>query len=254
MRSRRRWTAAASWQPASSELSADVELRISASADAARRGAAELLAKAAARGGHIAVSGGSTPGPAYEVAAGLQPDWSRSELWFADERCVRPSDERSNYRLVRERLLDRLERGPAAEHRVRGELPAEEAAGRYEDELRGVVVDLVLLGIGDDGHTASLFPNDPALEEERRSAVAVRRLDVDRVTLTLPVLRAAGTVIFLVAGAGKADAVRRAFAEPPSPATPASLVRSSAGVTYAFLDREAGGALEAGQLLPDLCK
>jgi 6-phosphogluconolactonase len=166
---------------------------------------------------------------------------------------VPPSDERSNYRLVRERLLDRLERGPAVEHRVRGELPAEEAAGRYADELRGVVLDLVLLGLGADGHTASLFPNDPALEE-RRSVVAVRRPDVDRVTLTLPVLRGASAVIFLAAGADKADAVRRAFAEPPSPATPASLVRSSAGVTYAFLDREAGGALEAGQLLPDLCK
>lgn len=106
------------------------------------------------------------------------------------------------------------------------------------------MLDLVLLGIGADGHTASLFPNDPALEEESRRAVAVRRPDVDRVTLTLPVLRGAGTVIFLAAGTDKADAVRRAFAEPPSPATPASLVRSRSGITYAFLDREAAAALE----------
>jgi 6-phosphogluconolactonase len=218
----------------------EVELRVSASADAARRGAAELLAGAAAQAGHIALSGGSTPGPAYEFAAGLQPDWSRAELWFADERCVRPDDERSNYRLVRERLLDRLERGPGAEHRIRGELPAERAADEYEHELRGVALDVVLLGIGPDGHTASLFPNDPALEEKTRNAVAVHRPDVDRVTLTLPVLRAAATVIFLVTGADKRDAVRRAFAEPPGPGTPASLVRSRAGITYAFLDREAG--------------
>ncbi|MGH3082505.1 MAG: 6-phosphogluconolactonase [Gaiellaceae bacterium] len=222
----------------------ELELRVSASADAARRGAAGLLAEAAARGGHIALSGGSTPGPAYEVAARLAPDWSRSELWFADERCVDPLDERSNYRLVRERLLERLERRPAVEHRIRGELGAERAVDEYDSELGGVVLDLVLLGIGADGHTASLFPNDLALEQESRRAVAVRRPDVDRVTLTLPILRAAGTVVFLAAGADKADAVRHAFAEGPSAATPASLVRSSGGITYAFLDREAAAALE----------
>jgi 6-phosphogluconolactonase len=210
-----------------------------ASADAARRGAAELLAETAALGGHIALSGGSTPGPAYEVAASLEPDWSRTELWFADERCVPPKDERSNYRLVRESLLDRLARGPAVEHRVRGELAAEHAADEYENELRGVALDLVLLGIGPDGHTASLFPNDPALAEETRRAVAVERPDIDRVTLTLPVLRAANAVVFIATGAGKRAAVRRALAEPPSPATPASLVRSSRGTTYAFLDRAA---------------
>jgi 6-phosphogluconolactonase len=232
----------------------ELELRVSASADAAGRAAAELLAETAARGGHIALSGGSTPGPAYELAARTQPGWSRTELWFADERCVDPSDERSNYRLVRERLLDRLERGPAAEHRIRGELPADRAAEEYEAELRGVALDLVLLGIGTDGHTASLFPNDPALDELSASAVAVHRQDVDRVTLTLPVLRAAEVVLFLATGAEKADAVGRAFGEPPSPATPASLVRSSAGITYAFLDREAGANLEAGQLLPEAYK
>jgi 6-phosphogluconolactonase len=218
---------------------------VSASADTARRGAAELLAEAAAGGGHLAVSGGTTPGPAYELAAGLEPDWSRTELWFADERCVLPDDERSNYRLVREGLLDRLQRGPAVEHRIRGELPAEQAAAEYELELRGVVLELVLLGIGADGHTASLFPNDPALEEETRRAVAVRRPDVDRVTLTLPVLREANVVLFLAVGPDKADAVRRAFVEPPSPATPASLVRSSRGTTYAFLDQGAASTLKA---------
>jgi 6-phosphogluconolactonase len=113
---------------------------------------------------------------------------------------------------------------------------------------------LVALGIGPDGHTASLFPNDPALKALSRHAVAVRRPDVDRVTLTLTALRAAGVVLFLATGPDKADAVRRAFADPPSPATPASLVRSSTGITYAFLDREAGANLEAAQLLPEAYK
>jgi 6-phosphogluconolactonase len=203
------------------------------------------------RGGHIAVSGGSTPGPAYEEAARLAPDWSRAELWFADERCVRPDDERSNYRLVRERLLDRLERPPGVEHRVRGELPAERAADEYEAELRGVGLELVLLGLGADGHTASLFPNDPALEEEGRNAVAVRRPDVDRVTLTLPVMRGAAAVLFLVVGGDKADAVGRAFGKAATPATPASLVRASDGTTHVFLDRAAAERLDARQVLPD---
>jgi 6-phosphogluconolactonase len=223
----------------------DVELRVSASADAARRAAAEAIAQAAARGGHIAVSGGSTPGPAYEMAAEHEPDWSRTELWFADERCVPPQNERSNYRLVRERLLDRLVRPPAVAHRIRGELPAAEAADLYDAELRGVTLEFVLLGIGPDGHTASLFPNDPALDERERLVVAVPHADVDRVTMTLPLLSAARTVAFLAVGADKAAAIRRAFGEPPGPATPASLVRSAAGMTYAFLDRAAAEAIEA---------
>ncbi len=167
-----------------------MELRVAASAAEAVREAAELLAEAAGRGGHVALSGGSTPRPAYEAAARLQPDWSGVEVWWADERCVPPDDERSNYRLVRESLLDRLDRKPAIEHRVRGELSPEEAADAYDHELRGVVFDLALLGIGPDGHTASLFPNDPALDELQRRAAAVPRPDVDRVTATIPQLNA----------------------------------------------------------------
>jgi 6-phosphogluconolactonase len=222
----------------------DVELRVSASPDAARRAAAEAIAEAAASGGHIALSGGSTPGPAYELAARLQRDWSRAQLWFADERCVPPEDERSNYRLVRERLLDRLERPPAGEHRIRGELRAGEAADLYDLELEGVTLELALLGIGPDGHTASLFPNDPALDEQTKRAAPVARADVDRVTMTLPVLRGAASVAFLAVGADKADVIKRAFVDPPGPATPASLVRSAAGVTYAFLDRAAAASVE----------
>ena len=180
----------------------------------------------------------------YELAAKFEPDWSRTELWFADERCVPPEDERSNYRLVRQRLLDRLERPPVVAHRIRGELPADLAADQYDRELRAVTLDFVLLGIGPDGHTASLFPNDPALDELERRAVAVRRPDVDRVTMTLPLLRGAATIAFLAVGADKAEAVRRAFADPASPETPAGLVRSARGTTYTFLDRAAAEALE----------
>lgn len=220
-----------------------VEIRVSASAELAAREAAELLAAAAGRGGHVALSGGSTPRPAYEGAARLEPDWSRAEIWWADERCVPPEDERSNYLLVRESLLDRLDRGAAIEHRVRGELSPAAAADAYENELRGVVFDLVLLGIGPDGHTASLFPNDQALDELRRRAVAVPRSDVDRVTLTIPPLNAAETVVFLVVGEEKAPAVARAFAGDPEPATPASLVRSASGMTIVLLDRAAASDL-----------
>lgn len=221
----------------------DVEIRVAGSAAEAEKEAAELLAQRAQLGGQIALSGGSTPKPAYEWAARLCPDWGRAEIWFADERCVPPADERSNYRLVRESLLDRLDRAPAFEHRVRGELAPEAAAEAYEVELRGVVFDLALLGIGPDGHTASLFPNDPALDELRPRAVAVERPDISRVTATVPQLNASDTIVFLALGPEKADAVKRTLAEEPGPATPASLVRSAAGTTIALLDRAAAAHL-----------
>ncbi len=221
----------------------DPELRVFDSADEAREEAARELAAAAKAGLHIALSGGSAPGPAFARAAQVEPDWSRAEVWWGDERCVHPSDSRSNYRLAREKLLDRLARLPRAVHRIRGELTPEEAAALYHDELEGVRLGLAFQGIGPDGHTASLFPSDPALDERERRAVAVRRDDVDRVTLTLPVLCASQTVLFLALGAEKAEAVRRAFADPPGAETPASLVRSEHGRTVALLDRPAAARL-----------
>lgn len=221
----------------------EVEVRVAASAAESEREAAELLAECARAGGHVALSGGSTPIPAYQAAARLEPDWSRTEVWFADERCVPPDDERSNFRLVRESLLDRLDRAPAAVHRVRGELSPDEAAEAYAAELGGVVFDLALLGIGPDGHTASLFPNDPALDELHPLAVAVRRPDVDRVTVTIPPLSASEAVVYLVTGAEKADAAGRAFGGEPDRATPASLVRSASGTTIVLLDRAAAAHL-----------
>jgi 6-phosphogluconolactonase len=130
---------------------------------------------------------------------------------------------------------------PRAVHRIVGELDPQEAASRYDEELRGITLDLVLLGIGADGHTASLFPNHEALEEEERFAVAVERPDVARVTLTPPPLRTARHVVFLVVGEEKAEAVRRAFAQEPDSGTPASLIRGQRAT--AILDREAAAEL-----------
>lgn len=204
--------------------------------------AAELLAEAAERGGAIALSGGSTIGRAYELAAAAGADWSGAELWWGDDRAVPPDDERSNYRLVRETLLVRVT--PGAVHRIEGELGAEEAAARYDEALRGVTLALALNGIGPDGHTASLFPRAPALREaERRAVAAEAGLEpfVERVTLTPPVFAEAELLVYLVTGREKAAAVRRSLAEEPTEATPASLVRGRN--TVALLDRAAAAHL-----------
>ena len=192
----------------------------------------------------MGLSGGSGPRPAYERAAILQPDWSRTELWWIDERCVPPADSRSNYRTIRETLLDGLSRPPSAVHRVRGELSPEEAAREYDSALAGVTLTFALLGVGPDGHTASLFPDAASLDEEKRCAVAAEPgLEplVPRVTMTRPLLAAAETMVYLVTGDSKSEAVERAFAQPPSPATPASLVRGRR--TVAILDRAAASRL-----------
>jgi 6-phosphogluconolactonase len=218
------------------------DLRVFDSPPEALDAAAHELAAAARGGAHIALSGGSVVS-AFTGAAELEPDWSGAEAWWSDERCVPPDDPRSNYRLARENLLERLSGPPRAVHRIQGELQPSEAADLYDEEVDGVRLGLAFQGIGPDAHTASLFPNDPALQEQERRAVAVHRDDVDRVTLTLPVLCAAETVLFLAFGEAKADAVRRAFAEESSPETPASLVRSEQGRTVVLLDRAAAARL-----------
>jgi 6-phosphogluconolactonase len=224
-----------------------IELVVAADAAAAAQLAAERLAAAARAGGHIVLTGGSTPRRAYELAAELQPDWSRVEVWWSDERCVPPDDERSNYGMAQAALLARLAVQPAAVHRMRGELGREDGAVQYERELGGLArFDLLLLGLGPDGHVASLYPDQPTLDEtERRAIGAEAHLQpfVDRITLTLPVLRAARAVLFLVAGADKADAAKRAFAGEPSRATPGSLVRAVEGATTALLDAAAAAQL-----------
>lgn len=223
-----------------------VRLQVEADVDAAQRVVAERLAEAARAGGHIVLTGGETPRHAYELAAELEPDWSKVELWWGDERCVPPDHVWSNYLLAKQALLDRLERGPAVVHRIRGEDDPRAAADACEEELRDVTFDLVLNGIGPDGHTASLFPNAPTLDVRDRLVIpAEAKHDpyVERITLTIPALENCRAMIFLTVGESKADAVRRAFGKPPSPVTPSSLVRSQLGETVAVLDEAAAAQL-----------
>lgn len=223
-----------------------VELEVLPDAAAATDRAADILVEAVRAGSSIALSGGSTPGAAYERSATTEPDWSAATLWLADERCVLPGDPLSNAYLLRTTILDRVA-SPPRFHPVATHVGAEGAAARYDALLRaeGVPV-LVLLGIGTDGHSASLFPGSPALAEGERLAVAADAgLEpfVPRVTLTLPAIAAATHVVFLVTGEPKAEQVRRAFVDPPSSAVPASLARSAAGRTTVILDEAASSCL-----------
>jgi 6-phosphogluconolactonase len=224
-----------------------VEITVVDEAGEAARLVAERLVEQARAGGSIVLTGGSTPQRAYEIAAELEPDWSRAELWWGDERCVPPDDEQSNYAMAKAALLDRLDVAPAAVHRMQGELGRDDGAAEYERELGGVGdFDLVLLGLGPDGHIASLFPNFPSLDVTDRDVIgsdAGHEPFIDRISLTLPRIGATRELLFLVTGADKADAVARALAGEPSPATPGSLARATAGVTHAVLDRAAAATL-----------
>ena len=176
--------------------------------------AAETVASALAGGARsLVLTGGTTPRQMYTLLAGMPVAWGRVSLLFGDERCVPPADAESNYRLAKETLLARID--PGAVLRIPGELGAEEAAELYDAAVgRMQPLDLVLLGIGEDGHCASLFPGHPALNATGW-AVAVHdapKPPPDRVSLTLGCLRNARRVIFLATGAGKADAFRRALA------------------------------------------
>jgi 6-phosphogluconolactonase len=206
---------------------------------------AERLAEAARAGGHVVLTGGGSPRIAYERAAALQSDWTGVQLWWGDERCVPQDDERSNYGMAKAALLDRVKVGKV--HRMRGELGRDEGATLYEQELGSLErFDLVLLGLGPDGHVASLYPEQPTLDEtERRVVGAEAKLEpyVDRITLTLPMLRRAREVLFLVAGESKAEAAHAAFAGEPTRATPGSLVRATDGQTTAVLDAAAAARL-----------
>jgi 6-phosphogluconolactonase len=202
---------------------------------------AEKLAAAARAGGNIVVTGGGSVARTYELAASLEPDWSGVDVWFTDERCVPPDDENSNYRMVKASLFDRV-RG-VREHRMRGELGKEQGATLYEQELSPVErFDFILLGMGPDGHIASLYPTQPTLDVTERKAIgAEAHLEpyIDRITLTLPMLRGAREIVFLVTGENKAEAAQRAFDGEPSRETPASLVRAIRGITTAVLDSAA---------------
>ena len=218
-----------------------MEIVVKESPEAAAAEVATLLAAVAGEGGSVALAGGSSPRRAYVLAAALAPGWGAVDAWLGDERCVPPEDERANVRLVRETLVAGATEPPVL-HPVDTLLPPEDAASLYHAGLIGVAFDLVLLGLGPDGHTASLFPHAPSLDEDELLAVpAEAGLEpwVDRVTMTIPALSAARQVVFLATGEDKAAAAVRAFGEPPSRATPASLVRSTTGTTVAILDEAA---------------
>jgi 6-phosphogluconolactonase len=204
--------------------------------------AAELLVAA---GGHVALTGGSTPRITYERAAVLREDWSGVHFWFTDERCVPPDHEHSNFGLAERALLSRV--SGATVHRMRGELGPEDGATAYENELDEFgpeALDLTLLGLGPDAHICSLFPGDEALGERERRVVGVETPGmaplVSRITLTLPVVNASGQIVFLVAGENKADAVKRVFADAADPSAPGSLVD---GNVVALLDPPAAALL-----------
>ncbi|NMO17357.1 6-phosphogluconolactonase [Pyxidicoccus fallax] len=162
----------------------------------------------------LALSGGGTPGPAYRALADLKLPWERVDVFFVDERFVPPDHADSNYRLVEDTLLKPLRLPSSQVFRMEGEREDRDAAARDYEAKLPPVLDVVLLGIGPDGHTASLFPGHPALEEQQRRVLSVvgPKPPPWRMTLTLPVLLSARAVLNLVAGAGKADAVRRALA------------------------------------------
>jgi 6-phosphogluconolactonase len=210
---------------------------------------AELLAEAARRGETIVLTGGSSVGEAYERAAALEPDWSRASVWWSDERCVPPDDERSNFGLAERTLLDRLERAPEV-HRIRGELAPPDAADEYDRALAGVELDLLLLGLGSDGHVASLFPGSSQLEVRDRCATSgPAGLDpwVDRVTMTLPELLSGRRLVFLVSGADKASAVARAFRGEVTVDVPASLLRRAEAPLDVYLDEAAAAEVGGGR-------
>jgi 6-phosphogluconolactonase len=203
----------------------------------------ELLAEAASAGETIVLTGGTSVSKAYERAAALQPVWANASVWWSDERCVPPDDERSNYGLAKRALLDRLDEQPDV-HRIRGELDPPDASGEYEKQLESVTLDLLLLGLGPDGHVASLFPGSPQLDERSRlvtSGPASLEPFVDRVTMTLPALLSASRIVFLVTGGGKAEAVERAFRAEITPDVPASLLREGDAPIDVYLDAAASG-------------
>jgi 6-phosphogluconolactonase len=212
---------------------------------------ADRLSAGAEQGAHIVLTGGSTPREAYEIAAQQDADWSGATVWCSDERCVPPDDGTSNFGMADRVLLSRLTRPPRV-MRIEGELGHEAAAGAYEALVREHLgpeprFDFILLGMGPDAHVASLFPGKPELEETRRLVVGVPIAgmppQVPRVSLTLPVLNRGREVDFLIAGAGKAQAVARAFGDAPDPDAPAARVRPRDGDLFVFLDEAAAAEL-----------
>jgi 6-phosphogluconolactonase len=223
------------------------------------RACAALMVGAVVGGGDIVLTGGSTPRTAYghfvEAVGTVGIDLSRTAMWMGDERAVDPDDERANYRMIRESMLVPLGDNQPAMHRIKGELGDAEGAADYERILRAAGppdFDLLLLGIGPDGHCASLFPNQATLSERSRLVVGVPEAGLEpfvpRISLTLPALARARHVVFLATGASKADAIARAFGPgaEPDPAVPASLLVPEAKRISVLVDHAAAANLPRG--------
>jgi 6-phosphogluconolactonase len=228
----------------------------------------EVTEQAVARRGRarIAISGGSTPKAAFQLLADpTQPwlkrmPWDKLDLFWVDERCVPPDHADSNYRMTREAMLDRVPLAPAQIHRMEGELEPEVAASRYESELRNGFrlegpktprfetprFDLIQLGMGPDGHTASLFPHTAALHEISRLAVSnhVQNKDAWRITLTWPVINQGASVFFLIGGADKAERLKEVLTGPrDTDRLPSQLIAPAGGILTLLLDKAAAALL-----------
>lgn len=210
--------------------------------------AAARIASVAEAGGSVVLAGGSTPKKAYEIASAA--DWSTAKVWFGDERCVPPDDERSNFRMAKEALFDRLAAPPAAIFRMPGELDPGEAAHQYAADIfehDAEPFDLLLLGIGSDAHTASLFPGKPEISQRNLLVTGVPEAGLDpfvpRISLTVPALVRAKEILFLITGDSKAGPVKESFATEHS-MTPAGIVaRKARGRVTVLLDAAAAAEL-----------
>ncbi len=229
---------------------ADEAALIAGAADFIVASATEAIA---ARGAFaVALSGGNTPKPVYQRLVSAAIDWTRVRVFFSDERCVPPLDTRSNYHMARAALLGHVPIPAGNLHRMRGEDPPEAAAEAYAVELRNALgddgrLDLVLLGLGQDAHTASLFPGLAAVTETQRTVMAsyVEYVGMWRLTLTPPTINAARRVAFLVAGADKAGILHRVLQGPRQPVVlPAQAIRPTEQPAVWLIDAAAAAKLE----------
>jgi 6-phosphogluconolactonase len=247
----------------------EVSYHVSENADALSHKAAEYLVErveeaVAARGrARIAVSGGSTPKRTFALLADAQypyrerMPWQKLEFYFVDERCVPPDHKDSNYRMTRETLLEHVPLPPEQVYRMEGELDPEAGAARYESAIRNSMrlegaelptFDVISLGIGDDGHTASLFPHTEALHELGRIVVPnyAPSKDMWRITLTWPVINQARNVFFLIQGADKAAILKKVLLGAYDPETlPSQLIRPRSGKLEFLLDKGSAAELAA---------
>jgi 6-phosphogluconolactonase len=236
------------------------EVKIFPDVETLNRHAAALIVEIAAQALRakdefsVALAGGSTPESLYNLLASVEfknkLDWSKTLVFFGDERGAAPGAAESNYRMANDALLARVPIPPENVFRLRGEIEPEKSAAEYEAIIKKTLgddarFDLILLGMGDDGHTASLFPHTEALRETEKLVAAnyVEKLNTNRLTLTFRAINQAKNVLFLVAGAKKAVAVKKVF-DAETIDLPASLIKPEDGKCVWFLDKNAANLLK----------